>query len=577
MSAQDKDRVKAAVARFVGDARNTRVNPGDLAALVEAEIGIAFGATTIARYLAAHGWARDGDGSPVVYSRPPTAKKTRAPAAADAPIPDSDSPAPEAGESDQAASDRTRGTILTGTGDMTMDMPTHVPLNKLLLSPRNVRKRNGDVEIEELAASIAEKGRLLQNLVVSAAVNGRGIYEVDAGGRRWRALQLLVKQGRLPRDWLVPVIVVPREDAAESSLAENQRVPMNPADEVIAFREVTNSYAAKGVSDPDARVAMCARRFGQEERYIVERLRLADLAPEILDALGEGRISLDVAKAYAAYPDQGLQLKVFQRQDAINGGRHSVASIRAELAGKVYRRGDRQVRFVTIEAYQAAGGRLELELFMGSEDEEVLIDTALLDRLCREKAEAAAQEKADEVGLAGFALSGWGAQAGFPKAPAGYETAPGLNILSQDRKTAIGVYQINEAGDDLTLMTTAYFRPKIDVDRSRSAPPVESEIDRLARIRREKIQLRAIRLSTPAFAGTPFEGRVRWPVDHAQTVPTIQDDGDDHLYVALLVQVSKSDVEAAMAQAERLYDQEEFARDTEPATEPASAEPEPVA
>src|ERR1700754_3148886 len=77
MSAEEKRRVKAAVERFVGDQRNTRVNPGDLAALVEAEIGIAFGATTIARYLAAHGWARDGDGSPVVYSRPPKAKKTR--------------------------------------------------------------------------------------------------------------------------------------------------------------------------------------------------------------------------------------------------------------------------------------------------------------------------------------------------------------------------------------------------------------------------------------------------------------------------------------------------------------------
>ena len=61
-------------------------------------------------------------------------------------------------------------------------MTTSVPLNKLNLSPRNARKTNGDEDIEALADSIQSKG-LLQNLVVSEGAGGKGLYEVDAGGR----------------------------------------------------------------------------------------------------------------------------------------------------------------------------------------------------------------------------------------------------------------------------------------------------------------------------------------------------------------------------------------------------------
>ena len=75
MSAQDKVRVKAAVARFVSDPANTTVVPGDLAALVKAEIGLQFGASTIARYLAGLGWVRVTSGREIRYSRPRSRKR----------------------------------------------------------------------------------------------------------------------------------------------------------------------------------------------------------------------------------------------------------------------------------------------------------------------------------------------------------------------------------------------------------------------------------------------------------------------------------------------------------------------
>src|SRR5690554_5865738 len=81
-----------------------------------------------------------------------------------------------------------------------------IPFDKLILSQANVRKAKVGVSIEELAEDIARRG-LLQGLNVRAVVDkagvGTGLYEVPAGGRRFRALELLVRQRRLARDALI--------------------------------------------------------------------------------------------------------------------------------------------------------------------------------------------------------------------------------------------------------------------------------------------------------------------------------------------------------------------------------------
>jgi ParB family chromosome partitioning protein len=84
-----------------------------------------------------------------------------------------------------------------------------IPVNKLVLSPLNVRKKQGN-GIGELAALIASQG-LIHNLVVTGQTKkGRktGKYEVVAGGRRLAALNLLVSDGRYPKDHSVECRVV---------------------------------------------------------------------------------------------------------------------------------------------------------------------------------------------------------------------------------------------------------------------------------------------------------------------------------------------------------------------------------
>ena len=70
-----------------------------------------------------------------------------------------------------------------------------IPFNKLVLSQSNVRRVKAGVSIEQLAESIAQR-TLLQSLSVRAVVDAdgqeTGMFEVPAGGRRYRALELLV-------------------------------------------------------------------------------------------------------------------------------------------------------------------------------------------------------------------------------------------------------------------------------------------------------------------------------------------------------------------------------------------------
>lgn len=449
-----------------------------------------------------------------------------------------------------------------------MTTNTTVPLNKLLLSPRNVRKTNADEDIDSLADSIRSKG-LLQNLVVSEAPGGKGFYEVDAGGRRLNALERLARAKHIPRNHPVPVIVVPRDDATEASLAENlQKIAMNPADEVEAFAAILERYAdpdrpGGGIVDRADQVANLARRFGRDVRYVEQRLRLAALAPEILDALREGRITLDAARAYAAVADQKLQMKVFTGQEkAIGAERHRPAAIRAAYAGKVYRRGDRIVRFVGLESYLKAGGRCDVDLFMGVEDEELLLDTALLDRLAKEKADAEADRVAQAAGWrAGVYVPLTAQHWAWPKPPPGFGAWDVSDLSAGEQAEAVAILKLADDGSALQL-TPYYFRP-LPAPAAGGAAPArpapaargpESEIDRLARIRREAIERRAVRLAAPSVAGSGLDGRAFWPADHIDWVHCIERQADGDYVVALLVTIPAADVEARLAAAEREVD-----------------------
>jgi ParB family chromosome partitioning protein len=93
---------------------------------------------------------------------------------------------------------------------ITLSPSRDIPFNKLVLSQSNVRRVKAGVSIEQLAESITQR-TLLQSLNVRVVVDGEGnetgMFEVPAGGRRYRALELLVKQKRMAKTQAVPCIV----------------------------------------------------------------------------------------------------------------------------------------------------------------------------------------------------------------------------------------------------------------------------------------------------------------------------------------------------------------------------------
>ena len=267
-----------------------------------------------------------------------------------------------------------------------------VKVKNLSLSKDNVRKRNREVGLEELAASIA-KGGLLQNLVVTP-LKKAGTYTVKAGGRRLRAIQLLIEQGTLPVDHEVPVLVLSNDDAASvgASLTENrQRVPMNPADECLGFKILIDQF---GMSVEEVAIQQAVTL-----RFVEQRLRLADLAAPIFEALGAGEISLGVAQAYAVTADADRQARVFEQMKHAYYGNQPDNIRRAILNGTV-KANDAKARFVGRDAYVAAGGRIEGDLFTVEASDENWTDVDLLEELAGKKLEAAAAELAQEQGLA---------------------------------------------------------------------------------------------------------------------------------------------------------------------------------
>ena len=171
-----------------------------------------------------------------------------------------------------------------------------VPLSRLALAPENVRKTPADPIAEaEMKASIATHG-LLENLVVRMdGPADAGAYAVIAGGRRLAAMKALAEEGAIDADHPVPCLVAADPAmAGELSLAENiVRIAMHPADQVIAFSKLADA----GLS-----VGSIAARFGTAERLVEQRLRLGNVAPDLLDAYRADEIDLEVLKAFSVTP-----------------------------------------------------------------------------------------------------------------------------------------------------------------------------------------------------------------------------------------------------------------------------------
>ncbi|PZQ37605.1 MAG: DNA-binding protein, partial [Phenylobacterium zucineum] len=264
---------------------------------------------------------------------------------------------------------------MTKVVTLTLSRSRDIPFNKLLLSQSNVRRTKAGVSIEELADDIARR-TLLHGLSVRPVLDAggaeTGMFEVPAGGRRYRALELLVKRKRLARNALVPCVVRTEGLAEEDSLAENvQRAPLHALDQFRAFQAMVD----KGLPEEEIAVA-----FTTTAAVVRQRLRLAAVAPALLDVYAEDGMTLDQLMAFTVNPDPERQVQVWGAiQKTYN---REPYQIRRMLTEGAVRASDRRAQFV-LAPYQEAGGAIMRDLFEADQGG-WLQDPALLDRLVLE-------------------------------------------------------------------------------------------------------------------------------------------------------------------------------------------------
>ncbi|MBB8061611.1 ParB/RepB/Spo0J family partition protein [Escherichia coli] len=261
-----------------------------------------------------------------------------------------------------------------------------VPLASLIKSPLNVRTVPYSAEsVSELADSIKGVG-LLQNLVVHALPGDR--HGVAAGGRRLAALNMLAERGIIPADWPVRVKVIPQELATAASMTENgHRRDMHPAEQIAGFR----AMAQEGKTP-----AQIGDLLGYSPRHVQRMLKLADLAPVILDALAEDRITTEHCQALALENDTARQVQVFEAACQSGwGGKPEVQTIRRLVTeSEVAVAGNSKFRFVGADTFSP--DELRTDLF--SDDEGGYVDCVALDAALLEKLQAVAEHLREAEG-----------------------------------------------------------------------------------------------------------------------------------------------------------------------------------
>ena len=260
---------------------------------------------------------------------------------------------------------------------ITLSQSRDIPFNKLVLSNRNVRRVQAGVSIDDLAEDIARR-TLLQSLSVRPVPGEDGQatdrYEVQAGGRRYRALELLVKQKRLNKTTPIPCVI--REDGIleEDSLAENvQRQALHPLDQFRAFQSLKD----QGLGEDEI-----AARFFVMPQIVKQRLKLASVSPKLLEIYAADEMTLEQLMAFSIATNHERQEQVWEAVQ--RGYNQEPYYIRKLLTEDAVRASDKRVRFVGLDTYEAEGGSVLRDLF-SQNDDGWLQDVALLERLVTAK------------------------------------------------------------------------------------------------------------------------------------------------------------------------------------------------
>jgi ParB family transcriptional regulator, chromosome partitioning protein len=209
--------------------------------------------------------------------------------------------------------------------------PRKAPIENLKPNPRNPRRAFTEAELDELAASIRERG-IIQPIVVREAGDD---YEIIAGERRWRAAQRVGLHD-------VPIAIVDATDAQslEYAIIENvQRADLNPIEEASGY--VALMEQCNHTQDEAAQIV------GKSRPYVANMVRLLKLPEPVKELVRKGEVSAGHARLLLGQPnaleiaheiiDRGMsvrQLEQEMREDGLRQAREVVREERAQRMPK---------------------------------------------------------------------------------------------------------------------------------------------------------------------------------------------------------------------------------------------------
>jgi len=164
------------------------------------------------------------------------------------------------------------------------------PIAFIRANPRNPRKNFSESEIDDLAASVRERG-VIQPILVRTVAGTTDAFEIVAGERRWRAAQ----RAGLHE---VPIIVIEAtdKDALAIAIIENvQRADLNALEEASGYQQLMEEH--------NYSQAEVAHILGKSRSHVANTLRLMNLPSESRALLASGQISAGHARALLALPD----------------------------------------------------------------------------------------------------------------------------------------------------------------------------------------------------------------------------------------------------------------------------------
>lgn len=224
----------------------------------------------------------------------------------------------------------------------------------------NARLTYTQDEIEELAASLKGPDGQLRPLLVATHSKKPGAFFVFGGGRRRMAFELLIGRGELPKDHRIEIAchgeITPAQ-ALSRSFADNQAIPMHPADQAATFARLAKDRAAEDI----------AKERGMTVRAVNQSIALGTtLAPEVLAGWRAGKLTREEVEVFTVAPDFEAQAKALADSWSYQNGRGiKINEVRRDLTKNKEPEMKRLLGFVGVVDARAAGIEI-VEDFFGS-------------------------------------------------------------------------------------------------------------------------------------------------------------------------------------------------------------------